>query len=211
MNRARDDILGRIRTRLNAAEPPTHSNRKRPLPPAYVRDSRNLTDLFLQKLKMTMSSSSAIERRAELPGHVAALLRERSLPLRLALAREPALIGLDWASAGIDTSAALEPLVPGTVVSSALAGVAETGSLVFSTAAESRPTYNLLAELQIVALPVKNIVPDIEGGWRAATTQGVPRGAVFVTGSSRTADIEMTLELGAHGAVALHVVLIGEG
>ena len=212
MNRARDDILGRIRARAVGAGTASETrDEASPLPPAFVRNAPNLTELFLQKLKMTMASSARIERRADLPSHVAALLKERSLPLRLALAQEPALVALDWTGSGIDASADLDPLVPGTVLSGAVAGIAETGSLVFTTAGASRPIHNLLAELQIVVLSADNIVPDLEAGWRAATAKGLARGVVLVTGPSRTGDIEMSLELGAHGAVAMHLVLIAEG
>ena len=36
----------------------------------------------------------------------------------------------------------------------------------------------------------------------------VPRAVNFITGPSRTADIEQTIELGAHGPRGLHIVLV---
>jgi L-lactate dehydrogenase complex protein LldG len=37
---------------------------------------------------------------------------------------------------------------------------------------------------------------------------GMPRNVMLVTGPSRSADIEQTLELGAHGPRRLHVLVI---
>jgi L-lactate dehydrogenase complex protein LldG len=210
MNRARDDILAGMRARLGArpavAAPAAGS--KAALPLRFVRDAPDLTELFIRKFKQNVGSVSHIQAIAEVPRHVAGLLAERGLGPQLSLAPEPSLQLLDWHAAGLAAGHALDPLRPGTVVSRAAAAIAETGSLVFSTAGSSRPTHNLLAELHIVLLEATQIVATPEAAWRAATGAHVPRGLVFVTGPSRTGDIEMTLELGAHGAVALHIVLV---
>ena len=38
----------------------------------------------------------------------------------------------------------------------------------------------------------------------------MPRNVMLVTGPSRSADIEQTLELGAHGPRRLHIVLVDD-
>jgi L-lactate dehydrogenase complex protein LldG len=213
MNRARDDILAGMRSRLGArpAVAVDAEASKRVLPLSFVRSAPDLTELFIQKFKQSAGSVSHIQTIAQLPHHVAGLLAERGLGAELSLAPEPSLQLLDWHAAGLAAEHGLDPLRPGTVVSRAQAAIAETGSLVFSTAGPSRPTHNLLAELHIVLIEADQIVATPEAAWRAATGGHVPRGLVFVTGPSRTGDIEMTLELGAHGAVALHIVLVAGG
>lgn len=92
-------------------------------------------------------------------------------------------------------------------VTGALAGIAETGSLVL-VGGEGRPlTASLLPDVHIAILRESNLVPTLSDVLcrpeiRTAST------AVIITGPSRTGDIEMTLTIGVHGPKELHVLLI---
>ena len=96
----------------------------------------------------------------------------------------------------------------------AFAAIAETGTLMLSSAPERPTTLNLLPETEIVVLRASRIVGAYEEAWdllRAERGGGegfMPRNVMLVTGPSRSADIEQTLELGAHGPRRLHVVLV---
>jgi L-lactate dehydrogenase complex protein LldG len=84
------------------------------------------------------------------------------------------------------------------------------------SAPERPTTLNVLPDTSIVVLRTSRIVGAYEEAWdrlRAERTDPVsggfmPRNVMLVTGPSRSADIEQTLELGAHGPRRLHVVLI---
>ena len=97
-------------------------------------------------------------------------------------------------------------------VSHALGGVAETGTLIMTSGPENPSTLNFLSDNHIVIVSAKDIVGDYETMWdkvRAAYGRGqMPRTVNMITGPSRSADIEQTLLLGAHGPRRLHIVIV---
>jgi L-lactate dehydrogenase complex protein LldG len=94
--------------------------------------------------------------------------------------------------------------------------VAETGTLFFPSDPVRPATLNLLPDTEIVLLRTSAIVGAYEEAWdrlraerRDPMTGGwMPRNLMLVTGPSRSADIEQTLELGAHGPRRLHILLV---
>jgi L-lactate dehydrogenase complex protein LldG len=75
-------------------------------------------------------------------------------------------------------------------------------------------TLNLLPDTHIVVLNEADIVGGYEEVWMMLRQRygkdGMPRTVNTITGPSRTADIEQTIELGAHGPRRLHIVVVGE-
>lgn len=90
-------------------------------------------------------------------------------------------------------------------VLAANAGIAETGTVcVHSGDVASRDLF--LCEHLILVLQESRIVPDPETWWRAQSDH--PRRAVhFITGPSRTADVEQTIQIGAHGPVEVTLIV----
>jgi L-lactate dehydrogenase complex protein LldG len=82
-----------------------------------------------------------------------------------------------------------------------------------SVAADNPTTLNFLPEVHIVVVRGDDILGDYETAWdmiRVRYGRGtMPRAVNLVTGPSRSADIEQTLLLGAHGPRRLHIVLVG--
>ncbi len=92
-------------------------------------------------------------------------------------------------------------------ITGALAGIAESGSLVL-VGGEGRPlTASLLPDIHIAILRVSDLVPTLPDALRMPEIL-TASAAVIITGPSRTADIEMTLTIGVHGPKELHVFLI---
>jgi L-lactate dehydrogenase complex protein LldG len=94
----------------------------------------------------------------------------------------------------------------------AWAGIAETGTLMLPSAPNRPVTLNLLADTEIAVLSASAIVGAYEEAWDRLRAEigSMPRNVMLVTGPSRSADIEQTLELGAHGPRRLYVVLIDD-
>lgn len=125
---------------------------------------------------------------------------------------ESPLATLDWAHAGVAVER--RPVRSGDPVflSTALAGIAETGTLALCSGAANPVTGNFLPEAQVVVLQMNDVVGTPEDSWallRERTgTAGLPRTVNWITGPSRTGDIEMTMQMGAHGPIRLHVIIV---
>ena len=97
----------------------------------------------------------------------------------------------------------------GAGITGALAGLADTGSLALVTQPTQTRLVSLLPPMHIALLPVSRLYPTM-AAFFAAHPDVTQRGSnlIFVTGPSRTADIELTLTRGVHGPKFLHVLLL---
>jgi len=99
-------------------------------------------------------------------------------------------------------------------VSHAFAGVAETGTVVLASGTDNPTSLNFLPDNHIVVIDANDVAGDYESVWqRLRERYGdglMPRAVNLITGPSRSADIEQTLILGAHGPRRLHVIVVGE-
>jgi len=89
-------------------------------------------------------------------------------------------------------------------------GIAETGSLVLDSSSEDLRLATMLSETHIAVLPLSRLRAtafDLEEELNRLA-QSPPRYLSFITGASRTADIERVLTLGVHGPLELHLLLL---
>jgi L-lactate dehydrogenase complex protein LldG len=152
---------------------------------------------------------------AEVASEVAGYLARNNLPAEAAMAPSPLLEGYDWAS---------QPMLslrrgPGRAsdqvsITGAFAGIAETGTLVMASGPDHPVSLNLLPDTHIVVLREADIVGGYEEVWAKLRQRygkdRMPRTVNTITGPSRTADIEQTIELGAHGPRRMHIVVVRE-
>ncbi len=91
------------------------------------------------------------------------------------------------------------------------AGIAETGTLVVNSDSEDIRLASMLCETHIAILDRSDIrVSALEmADELGAMMNSCGSYTSFITGASRTADIERVLALGVHGPLALHIVLKG--
>jgi L-lactate dehydrogenase complex protein LldG len=90
----------------------------------------------------------------------------------------------------------------------ALALVAETGSLLLALTEETTPwSTALLPPVQRALARASSLVSSLEEGLWRASEAGAPH-VILVAGPSRTADVEKTLVVPAHGPRELHLVVL---
>lgn len=89
-------------------------------------------------------------------------------------------------------------------------GVAATGSLVLDSRSEDLRLATMLAEVHVAVLPVSRLKPDLEAleADLVRLMEAPPSYLAFITGASRTADIERVLAIGVHGPQEMHVLML---
>jgi L-lactate dehydrogenase complex protein LldG len=93
-------------------------------------------------------------------------------------------------------------------ITGAQAGIAETGTLVLDSSVERNRLVSLVPPIHIAILDASRIYQTL-GETLAALQSGeeVSPAITFITGPSRTADIELTLAIGVHGPQELYVII----
>ena len=223
MSETREQILASIRRslkrgRLDAARETelrehvaAHRRNLVPARAAALADPRRV-DLFVGMAEEVQATVARVISPAAVPEEVARYLAAENLPADLVRAPDPSLDDILWdarpllrirrgrAEAG-DT-ASLTPC---------FAAIAETGTLMLISGAETPTTLNFLPDTHIVLVYADQVVATYEDGWDRLRTNGrMPRAVNFITGPSRTGDIEQRIELGAHGPRRLHIVLVDD-
>jgi L-lactate dehydrogenase complex protein LldG len=89
-------------------------------------------------------------------------------------------------------------------------GIADTGTLVLNSGSEDLRLATMLSETHVAVLPLSRLratAADLEAEM-VRLMQSPPSYLAFITGASRTADIERVLTLGVHGPLELHLLLL---
>lgn len=223
MSDARDDVLANIRRSLGVsahdagrrqtAEARIAAATKGVLPQRGEGDLETRIATFRTQAESVSASVARVPATADIPSEVARFLRESNLPATLRMGNDERLAALPWAETSIDISKGPSDGHDLNSVSHAEAGVAETGTLALFSGAHNPTNLNFLPDNHIVVLNADSIVPGYEAVWdkvRARYGKGVmPRTVNFITGPSRSADIEQKMLLGAHGPRRLHIVIVG--
>ncbi|EIJ42372.1 hypothetical protein BegalDRAFT_1485 [Beggiatoa alba B18LD] len=169
----------------------------------------SLRDKFIYQLEKVAGSYEQIAHEQEIPACISRYLSTQSLPAQLVM--DAHLKHLAWESTFLNVAYRTAQQDDVISVTQAFAGVAETGSIVMLSSPASPTTLNFLPDVHIVVLSLNDLLPHIESVWEKLrqTHANIPRTINFITGPSRTADIEQTIQLGAHGPRRLHVLLVG--
>ncbi|MBO0663921.1 lactate utilization protein [Jiella sp. MQZ9-1] len=221
----RDAVLKRIRRAVGAT--PAHDRARREAvaerlsrTPAGIVPERGQVPpaerlaLFVDKATVAAATVTRVENDAAIPDAIATYLREHNLPAAIKTGHDPRLTALDFSATALRVSRGPSDGDDLTSLSRADGGIAETGTLVLTSGRDNPTSLNFLPEYHIVILDAADVAGDMEAviaKLRQRHGQGeLPRSVNFITGPSRSADIEQTMLLGAHGPRSLHIIVIGE-
>jgi L-lactate dehydrogenase complex protein LldG len=227
MSEARERILSSIRGSLNRGRIAANTEselrarvaaHRRNLIPARAAalDHSARVDLFVAMAEEVQATVTRVGSFAAVPEAVTLYLAAENLPAELVMAPDPSLDSIPWADRPLlhirrgrveaNDKVSLTPCH---------AAVAETGSLMLVSGPQTPTTLNFLPDTHIAVVHANQVVATYEDGWDRLRVRGfgetLPRTINFITGPSRTADIEQHIELGAHGPRRLHIVLVEDG
>ena len=182
-----------------------------PLPqlvlPAWTAD---LLASFTEKAKASAAQVYAIPSADDAPWRIVEILRERRAPLQLHIPAESPLNKLPWHTAGELMLSAAPPSGEQAALAAADHGIAETGTLVFFSSPQSYSSWHFRPGREFILIDKSCILPRFEDVIsRIEPARAMPATLNLVTGPSRTADIEQTIEMGAHGPREVHILITG--
>jgi L-lactate dehydrogenase complex protein LldG len=243
---ARATILASIRQQLASSKPYNAIHAAKALPQLGVRhtdEERISADSVvknnggsncptLSRVAMFLKNLEAVGGRcfvaqthvevAQIVADIITELRAKSQPVqRVALSNDPQVEQL-MKSASNDVEVTTTPNPADLFrydigISTAQAGIAETGTLVLDSESERHRLVSLVPPVHIAIVNAGNIcrtlAEALAGVRTSRNAQGTPqtrelsRVITFITGPSRTADIELTLAIGVHGPKELYVIV----
>jgi L-lactate dehydrogenase complex protein LldG len=215
-DQARADILARIRkAQGRGPERPSPSEleaietylRARPRGPLRELGGDPVSR-FRTEAESMQSTTEEVAAEADAPEAVARYLRRQQLPLRGCV--WPALAHIDWRTAGLDLAPRAATGDDPVGVTGAFAALAETGTLMLVSGPDTPQTVSLLPETHIALVPASRVVACMEDAWALArhASGELPRAVNFVSGPSRTGDIEQIMVMGVHGPYRVHIIIV---
>jgi L-lactate dehydrogenase complex protein LldG len=223
MSDSRTRIMGRLKAALDQRHNPTvrfsGADQRMKFPPAGLIPKRGQAEgpariaMFVDEAEYGHAQVVRLGDLGQVPAAAAKICQEAGAG-SLKIAPHPDLQGLDWSGRDVEFGIGHGDDTAG--LSRAFAGVAETGTLVLRSGADSPTTLNFLPDVHLVVIFAHEIKASYEDVWAMLRAQApvggpvLPRTVNWITGPSRTADIEQTILLGAHGPRKLMILLIDE-
>jgi len=213
---ARERILARIRkaqgrglsrpsqAELEAIDTYLSAHPRGTLPPIEA----DLVARFRARAEAMQCTVEEVAAEIEVPPAVARYLKSAGVPATGCV--WPELAHLDWRGSGLDLYAREANGNDAVGVTGAFAAIAETGTLVLASGPDTPASASLLPETHVAVIGAARVVTHMEDAFELAREAfgELPRAINFVSGPSRTADIDQTIVLGAHGPSRVHIVLV---
>ncbi len=215
----REDILGRLRASLDrtadnavsgrAAIETYLAARTQGPQPALCHD---LLTRFIENSQQLSSTVDEVAVLGDVPSAIARYLADQRLPRQAVC--WPEFADLDWRAAQLDVASRTVSDKDLIGITGCSCAIAETGTLMLCSGPATPAAMSLLPETHIAIVPARRIVAVMEDGWQLVRgvsgdrTEEWPRAINFVSGPSRTGDIEQTIVLGAHGPYRVHIVIV---
>ncbi|MCY7389527.1 MAG: lactate utilization protein C [Burkholderiales bacterium] len=212
---ARENILARIRGQsgkagataegeLVAVRSHISTHPRGPVPTFAMHDP---VQHFVEECARLTTTITEVAGLADVSREVARYIASASLQPRCV--GWPEFASLDWQATGIEYDnrpANGDDLIG---ITGCFCAIGETGTLLLLGAPDTPKSTALLPETHICIVKKSRMVATMEDAFALMRSEigEPPRATFFVSGPSRTADIEQTIVIGAHGPYRVHVIL----
>lgn len=215
---SREAILTRIRkaqgrsgsepTEQELAQARSHIAQRAAGPQPSIARAPDPLEQFQRECDRVGTTHSHADALAQVPHEVARYLDANDLGRRVVGWHE--LAALDWGAAGIRFDDRIAAGTDPTGITGCFCAVAETGTLLLLSSPDHPKKTALLPETHIAVVRAGRLVHTMEDAFALVRRERgeLPRSTWFISGASRTADIEQTLVIGAHGPYRAHVILV---
>lgn len=217
---AREAILARIRRSLGVSgadlERQAHVRERLASSPRGVIPIRSQVpehERIALFVRMAQDAHAVVRQvqPGEIPQIVGDFLDSQDVPRSVRMGSDPRLAAIPWGPL-LEVHAGTPSPDDLASVSHAEAGIAETGTVVILSGPENPTLLNFLPLIHIVVVKAADVVGDAETAMaevrRHLAGGPAPRAITFITGPSRSGDIDQTMYLGAHGPRGLLVLVV---
>ncbi len=220
MKTSRERILKRLRKKTDYSQEALKNVQNRldnaflpyiKIPTMDQTDEHNYTQ-FVNKTLLHKAEYDFCETQDDIPPLILQFLKRYNLPHSLKIAPHVKLEFLltcqDFPNVKIKSGFAID--TDSTSLSLAYGAIAENGSVMIASSNENPASLNFLPENHIIILEKERIFTHyeaiIEHYYKNNNKNILPRFINFIAGPSRSADIEQTLLLGAHGPQRVYII-----
>ena len=205
-------VTGREAPRRLAAEARLAQAPRGVVPARGQVDREARIALMRDRAEAAHATVAVLDTMEAVPIEVTRFLRDSNAPATIRMGDDPDLAGLPWADTALTVASGRSHGDDLNAVSRAFAAVAESGTLALVSGTANPTTLNFLPDTHVVVVKADDLAGDTETVFdRLRERYGptaMPRTLNFITGPSRSGDIEQTLVLGAHGPRRLHIVIV---
>jgi L-lactate dehydrogenase complex protein LldG len=219
---AREEVLSRVLAKLGVrgdepgrrglVQSRLRTPRANLIPERAQKPRPELIKQFQAMLDKSGAKTIRVRSLKALPEAIMSALRDGNLPFRIRGGEDAIFEGLRAEPNALEVLSGPAEAADAIGLSHAFAGASETGTLFLASGHENPSTLNFLPEHHFVVILVGDIAGSYEDCWsklRSIYGKALPRTVNLISGPSRTADIEQTIVMGAHGPKNLVVFIAG--
>lgn len=221
---AREWVLSRVRAKLGSrgGDEPARRGlvqtrlRNHPvnlIPERARRPKAELVRLLQTALEKNGAKTVRVLALKDLREAIASALRDQNSPSRIRAGKDAIFDALRAEPGVIEVLSGPAEASDAVTLSHAFAAAAETGTLFLKSGPDNPSTLNFMPEHHFVLVRAADIAGSYEEAWallrQSLGGELLPRTINLISGPSRTADIEQTIVMGAHGPKNLVVFIAG--